>query len=79
MYKIISTFSILVFTSFSLFANTPGYTISLDKYRIQGIANLEREMDIQLTSKEYWNDFLKNHSKQASHHNREGVNQGSKH
>jgi len=60
MYKTITTLVFFLFTSFSLFANTPGYTISLDQYRTQGIANLEREMDIQLTSKDYWSDFLKN-------------------
>jgi len=39
----------------SLFAND-----ILTDYRINGIENIEKEMDLQLTSKQYWNKYLKN-------------------
>lgn len=31
----------------------------LDSYRVNGMAKLEKQMDMQLTKKEYWSNFLK--------------------
>ncbi|MCD6433954.1 MAG: L,D-transpeptidase family protein, partial [Sulfurimonas sp.] len=45
----------LVLISLSLCANE-----ALTNYRISGIAEIEKQMDLRLTKKEYWSEYLKN-------------------
>jgi len=45
----------LILFSISLFAND-----ILTNYRINGIEEIEKKMDLELTQKEYWNNYLEN-------------------
>jgi murein L,D-transpeptidase YafK len=61
MFNFILKFLLLTLVSYSLIANEDSpYTISLEKYRLNGIISLEREMDMKLTSKKYWLNYLQN-------------------
>ncbi len=44
--------------NFSLFGASD-YKISLEEYRLNGMKNLEKEMDVRLTQKDYWSEHLK--------------------
>lgn len=46
---------LIVLTSFSLFASDV-----LTNYRVNGIENIEKELDQELSQKEYWSEYLKN-------------------
>ncbi len=44
----------------SLLSASTDYKISLEEYRLNGIKNLEKELDIKLTQEEYWAEYIKN-------------------
>jgi murein L,D-transpeptidase YafK len=52
--KFLSTFFILIFAQVLLVASD-----SLDNYRVNGIDNLAKIMDEELTKESYWNEYLK--------------------
>lgn len=49
---------IKIFTAFLLISTTLHADI-LDNYRLNGIENIEKQMDTDLTKREYWNKYLK--------------------
>ncbi len=50
----LSKISILLLLSFSLYANS-----ILTNYRINGVEDIEKQMDLELADVEYWNQYLK--------------------
>lgn len=52
--KMLSKISILLLLSFSLYANS-----ILTNYRINGVEDIEKQMDLELADVEYWNQYLK--------------------
>lgn len=50
---------IKIFT-FSLLVNTGIFGDTLTNYRLNGIENIEKQMDADLVKEEYWNKYLKN-------------------
>ena len=62
-YKLLQIF-ILIFTiNFSLFA-AKDYTISIEEYKLNGITQLEKQMDEELTKTAYWSEHIESEDTQ---------------
>jgi len=58
MLKHFIIFLALTSLSFSQNINNSKFKISLENYRVNGIATLEKDMDKELSTQEYWNRYL---------------------